>query len=267
MGIPLLRGRTFTDNDRPDTAPVVIVNEALAHRYWPGEDPIGKRVKGFDPRGRNDDWLTVVGLVKDVRSGGLEKAPYSQIYEVQSQRGETTGNLVIRTAAYPTQVAAAARTVIRRVNSQVVISSIRTMEQLLSAQETQRRFQTWLIGVFSAIALALAALGVFALMHYSVAARTAEIGIRMAVGARSTDIVRLILSNGARLACGGILVGAIAAMWTTEAIAGMLFKVTPEDPITFTWAALTLLGVALLACYLPARRASRVDPMSALREN
>ncbi len=266
MGISLLRGRFFNERDRPSSPPVAIINETLARRYWPHENPIGRRLKGFDPRGQHDDWLTVVGVVKDMRSGGLEKAPFSQIYEVQAQRGEQLGNLVVRTSSNPAAIAGAVRRVIHTANHAAIVSSVRTMEELLDLQEMQRRFQTWLISVFAGLALALAALGVFAIMHYSVAAKTNEIGIRMAVGANANDIARLVLGNGVRLALAGILMGAVAASWSTQAVSGMLYKVTPEDPFSFVSAALTLLIVALLASYLPAHRAARLDPTVALRQ-
>jgi predicted permease len=267
MGIPLVRGRFFNNTDRPDSPPAVIVNETLARRYWPGDDPIGKRVKGFDPRGQHDDWLTVIGVVKDTRSGGLEKAPFSQIYEVQAQRNtEQIGNLVVRTTGNPSELAPSIRTVIHHVNQDAAVPSITPMEMLLDRQKTQRRFQTWLISVFSGLALALAALGIFAIMHYSVAARTGEIGIRIAVGASPSDIARLVLGDGTRLAIAGIAAGAFAATWCTQVISGMLYNVKPDDLSSFVSAACVLFLVALLASYLPAYRASHVDPMSALRQ-
>lgn len=267
MGIPLLRGRYFNEQDRADSGLVAIVNETLARRYWPGEDPIGKRLKGFDPRGKHDDWITVVGEVRDTRSGGLEKAPFSEIYEMQAQSGEQLGNLVVRTASDPTPLAAAARKLVHEVDPLATVPSIESMAQLLDVQLTQRRFETWLIGVFSAMALALAALGVFAVMHYFVTAKRNEIGIRMALGARAGDIVRLILNQGTRLACPGVAAGAIIAMWSTGAIRGMLYQVQATDPLTFVVAGLTLIAVALFACYGPAQRASRIDPMTALRQD
>jgi len=266
MGIPLLRGRFFSDHDTPFLPPVAIVNETLARRYWPGEDPIGKRLKGFDPRGRKDDWLTVVGLVKDTHSGGLEKAPFSQIYEVQSQRGEQLNNLVLRTAGDPAAVAASVRSILHQINPNAVVANVSTMEQLFDAQTAARRFQTWLTGAFSAFALGLAALGVFAIMHYSVAVRTNELGIRMALGASPREILLLIIGDGTRLAVAGILVGAAGALWSGSAIGSLLFHVTPSDPLNFTAAVLTPLLPALLACYVPAVRASQVDPMRAMRE-
>jgi predicted permease len=270
MGIPLLRGRYFDHRDGPDAPPVVMVNETLARRYWPGEDPIGKRLRGMDPRGpnggKNDDWLTVVGLVGDMRAAGRERQPISQIYEVQAQRGETTGQLVIRTTGDPSQLAVAARAAIHDTNPEARVSTVSTMEHVLEEQQAERLFQTWLIGVFSAAALGLAALGVFAVMHFAVAAKTREIGIRMAVGARASDILGLVLGDGARLAAAGIVAGALASAWTTEALSGLLFGVKPTDPASFAGAAAVLATVAVLACYMPARRAARLDPVAALRE-
>jgi len=242
----------FDDRDQPNQPPVAIINETSARRYWPGEDPIGKHLKGFDPRGHNDDWLTVVGVVKDTRTG-LEKAPFSQIYEVQAQRvGERINDLVIRTAGNPADLANSVRGVIRTVNHNAAVASITTMELLLDRQRPERRFQTWIISTFSGTALGLATLGIFATMHYSVAARINEIGIRMAIGANSSDITRLVLGNSTRLAVAGIAVGVLAALWSTEAISGMLYNVKPDDPWSFGGAA--------------AYRASHIDPMSALHE-
>ncbi len=256
------------DRDRPTSSPVAIVNQTLARRYWPGEDPIGKRLKGFDPRGQNDDWLTIVGVVKDSRAGGLEKPPFSQIYEVQSQRiSEQIGSLVVRTAGNPAQLAQAVRTLIHSVNHNAVVSSITTLEMLLGQQQLQRRFQTWLLSIFSGLALALAALGVFAVMHYSVAARTNEIGIRMAVGATSIDVVRLVLKSGISLAMAGVALGGLGAMYITRVLSGMLYGIRPGDPLSFLGAASILLAVAALATLLPAQRASQIDPMIALRQD
>jgi putative ABC transport system permease protein len=270
MGIPLLRGRYFDERDGPDVPPVAIVNETLARRYWPGEDPIGKRLKGQDPRGpnggKNDDWVTVVGLVRDIRAAGRERQPISQIYEYQKQSRELTPMLVIRTPGNPAQVASAARAALSGIDRSAKITAVATMEHILEEQQTQRLFQTWLIGVFSAIALGLAALGVFAVMHFSVAAKTREIGIRMAVGARSVNIARLVIGDGARLAATGIAAGAIGSVWTNDVLSGLLFGVKATDPASFGAAAALLAVVSVMACWLPARRAARLDPVAALRE-
>ena len=266
MGIPLLRGRFFTARDTPSSPPVAIVNETLVRRYWPREDPIGKHVKGFDPRGQHDDWLTIVGVVKDTRSGGLEKNPFSQIYEVQSQRGDQLNNLVIRTSGNPAAFASAVRSIVRKLNHNAVIANVSTMEQLLASQTADRRFETWLIGVFSALALGLAAIGVFAVMHYSVAVRTNELGIRMALGANPAKILLLVVGDGTQLAFIGVLLGTVGSVWSSRAIASLLFQIKPLDALNFAAALLLPLLMALIASYLPALRASRIDPLKALRE-
>ncbi len=265
MGIRLERGRFFDDRDSADAPPVAIINETLAARYWPHADPIGKHLKGFDPRGSHDDWLTVVGVVADTRSAGLERAPISQIYEVQAQRGEQIGSLVVRTSN-TTKLAASIREVLHQMNPDVTVASIATMEQLLGRQQMQRRFQTWVVSMFSAIALVLALFGVFAAMHYSVAARRSEIGIRIAVGARPGDVLLLVIRSGARIALWGVLAGSVAAIWLVQLISSMLYGVRPTDPISIAAAAGSLLMVAVLGSYGPALAASRVDPISSLRQ-
>ncbi len=267
MGIPLVAGRFFNERDIPSSPPVAIVNETLVRRYWPGQNALGKRLKGFDPRGRHDDWLTVVGVVKDTRSGGIEKAPFSQIYEVQAQSGDQLNNLVVRTTGDPSGIASLIRAELRHVNSSAMTVQVSTMEQLLSEQTASRRFQAWLIGAFSALALGLAALGVFAIMHYSVAVRTNEIGIRMALGAKPSKILLLVSGEATRLATAGVVIGLVGAAWFAKTIGGLLFQVTPSDPLNFGAAALTPLLIAMLASYPPALHASRVDPMRALRED
>lgn len=270
MGIPLLRGRFFEEHDGPTAPPVVIVNETLARRYWPGEDAVGKRVKGWDPRGpnggKNDDWLTVVGVVKDIRGGGRERKPFAQMYEAQAQRGEVINLFVVRTAHDPAQATSGLRAAIHDANPNVGVAGVNTMEEVLADQEAQRRFETWLIGLFSAVALGLAALGVFAVMHLTVTARTREIGIRMAVGARAGDILHLVIGSGAKLAIMGIAAGAFASAWVTDVLAGILFAIKPTDLWSFAGAAIVLTLVAIAACLFPALRAAHLDPISAMRD-
>jgi predicted permease len=267
LGVPLLGGRYFDDRDTADAPPVVIVNETLARRYWPGEDPIGKRVKGMDPRGKNDDWVTVVGLAKDMRSAGREHQPFAQVYEPQAQSGENTTTFVIRTAREPFAAASAVRAAIHDTDPAVSVASIQPMERVIEARETDRRFETWLIGAFSAAALALAALGVFGVMHFAVGAKTREIGIRMAVGARASNIFSLVIGDGARLAAAGIGVGLLGSAWSADALSGMLFGVKPIDPASFLAAIAILICAAIAACYFPARRAASLDPVAALRQD
>lgn len=266
MGIPLRAGRFFNDRDGPNAQPVVIVNETLAQRYWPGEDPVGRRLKGFDPRGKNDDWLTVAGVVADMRSHGIERAPISQIYEPQAQRlTETTPNLVVRTAGDPLALVANLREALRSIDKTVILSGVSTMEQQLGEQTARRRFETWLLGVFSGLALALAAIGIYGVMYYAVARRTQELGIRLALGASAEGVVRLVLAQGMQFAIAGIGLGLFSSLWLARAMAGMLYGITPADPVALGSAAILLLSISLLAAYLPARRASRIDPISALR--
>ncbi|MCU1262994.1 MAG: hypothetical protein JWO80_5879 [Bryobacterales bacterium] len=265
MGIPLLHGRYFNDQDQPASPPVAIVNETLARRFWPGEDPTGKRLKGFDPRGQHDEWVTVVGVVRDTRSTGIEKNPISQIYEVQAQREETTPNFVIRTAGDPVQLVASVRAAVRALSKTAIVSDVMTVEDKLKEQTAQRRFETWVLAVFSTLALALAGIGIYGVMQYSVSQRTHELGLRMALGARASDVFAMVLLEGLGVAATGMLVGALGAFWTAHSIGSLLYGVRATDPITFGSVALVLLGVAALACFVPALRATKVDPAVALR--
>jgi predicted permease len=265
MAIPLIEGRYFTAQDGPEAPPVAIINQTLAKRYWPGEDPVGKRLKGFDPRGRNDEWVTVVGLVADMRSHGLERVPMAEIYEVQAQRGEGTPNLVVRTSSNPMQLAPTIRSILRSLDKSVIISSITTMQDVLREQTASRRFQARLMGLFSALALLLAAVGVYGVMHYFVTQRIPEIGVRMAFGASGKDIVSMFMRRAVRFAGPGLAVGLVLSILSASLIKRMLFAVTNTDPMSFLGALSLLILVALSATYFPARRASRVDPMVALR--
>lgn len=265
MAIPLIRGRYFTPQDGPDSPPVAIINQTLAKRYWPGEDPIGKRLKGFDPRGHNDDWVTVVGVVADMRSHGLERVPMAEIYEVQAQRGEATPNLVVRTSSDPMQLAQTIRSTLRSVDKSVVLSGIMTMEDVLREQTAARRLEAWLMGLFSGLALLLAAVGIYGVMHYFVTQRIPEIGVRMAFGAGRKDIVSLVVSRALGFASAGLSIGLVLALWAASLIKRMLFGVTDTDPLSFLGALSLLILVAVCATYFPALRATHVDPMVALR--
>lgn len=267
MGTPLLRGRYFGPKDVSNSALVAIVDESMARRYWPGEDPIGKRFKGQDQRGQNDDWITVVGLVRDMRRSGVENSPFPHVFEPAEQGVDVarTPYLVVRTSGDTRMIAGELRSTVRSLSDSAILSSVTTLEQELDEQLSPRRFQTWLLGIFSVIALLLAALGIFGLMHYSVAQRTPEIGIRTALGARPGDVLHLILAEAAKLAFLGIAIGIGGALVLTRFIASLLFAVRPADPLTFAGVPILLASVALLASYIPARRAMRIDPMVALR--
>jgi predicted permease len=267
MGAPLLKGRYFTAQDGPSSPLVAIIDEAMARRYWPGENALGKRFKGQDPRGHNDDWLTVVGVVRNMRRSGPETAPTPHVFEPYGQAldGDRTGDLVVRTTGTPQAVAATLRHAVRELGSTAILSNVSTLEQQLAGQLSPRRFQTSLLALFSGIAVILAGAGIFGVMHYSVSQRTQEIGIRGALGAQAHDVLRLVLGQAVRLALAGVAIGICAGLALTRFMSSLLFDVGATDPKTFCGAALLLILVGLVACYVPARRAMRVDPIVALR--
>jgi predicted permease len=265
MGVPLLKGRFFSERDGPDSPLVAIIDESMARRYWPHEDPIGARIKGQDRRGRNDEWVTVIGEVGDVRNHGLDKPATPHVFEWYRQSGDMTPDLVVRTIGSPRALAGSLRSVVRTLDRTAILSPVTTLKQQLSEQLSPRRFQTWLLSLFSLIALLLSALGIYGVMHYSVAQRTHEMGIRMALGAQKSDVLQLVVGQGMILAVVGEGIGIIGALGITRFMSSLLYGVKPTDPVTFVAVSLLLLGVALLACYIPARRATKVDPMVALR--
>jgi len=267
MGTSLLSGRYFTRQDGPNSPLVAIIDESMARRYWPGQDPIGKRFKGQDPRGHNDDWLTVVGVVHDMRRSGLEKNPTPHVFEPcgQALDGDRTGALVVRTTGTSRSIAAAVRATVRELSNTAILSNVSTMEDQLAEQLSPRRFQASLLGLFSGIAMVLAVVGIFGVMHYSVAQRVHEIGIRAALGARPQDVLHLVLGHATKLVFSGITIGIFAALALTRFMTSLLFGVGPTDAFTFFAVSVSLALVALIASYIPARRAMRVDPMVALR--
>jgi putative ABC transport system permease protein len=264
LRVPLRAGRFFNAQDNQGSMPVTIINEMMARRFWPGEEVLGKRFKLGPPQSANP-WLTVVGVVGDMRRESMERQPIAQIFLPYLQREERRMNLLVRTTGSPTQLAAAVRNEIRSIDKTVLVYGISTLENLLARAVATRSFQTWLLTLFSAVALLLAAVGIYGLIHQSVVLRTREIGTRIALGAQPRDILRLVVGQGMRLALFGIGAGWLAAFVLTRVLTGLLYGVTATDPMTFIAVPLLLLLVALLASYLPARRATRVDPMLALR--
>ena len=266
LGTPLLRGRFFSIGDGPDAPPVAIINDAMARRSWPGRDPVGRRFK-LAPRDSDRPWYTVVGVVPDMRRQGLEREPVPQIFESLAQNPPRSVDLFIRTSSDdPLAMAGALRAAVRRVEKHAPVYGVTTLENRLGAFLTQRRFQTSLLIAFSVVALLMAAIGIYGLIQYSIAMRTREIGIRMAVGAQAGEIFRMIILEGLKLSLTGLVLGLLGALWLGQAGSSLLFGVTATDPVTFTTVSLLLTAVATSACYFPARRAMKVDPMVALRQ-
>jgi putative ABC transport system permease protein len=264
MGIPLLSGRYFSSRDTAGTPLVSIIDEAMARRYWPNESPLGKRFKGQDARGKNDDWLTVVGVVKSARRQGLEQGPTPHVYEWSKQAGPTT-DWVIRTTGDPTGYVKSVRLVVREIESGAAISNLISLKAQIELQTSTRRFRTSLLGLFAALAIFLAAVGIYGVMSYAAGQRTQEIGIRMALGAQRSSILWLILRQALALASLGLTVGTTAAVALSRLISSLLFGVTPADPLTFAAATAVLLTIALGATLFPALRATQIDPLPALR--
>jgi putative ABC transport system permease protein len=263
MGIPLLAGRFFTPQDSANAPRVMLISRAMAREYWPGADPIGSKVtmKDWGP----DLTGTVVGVVGDVKLDGLEVATRPAIYWPIQQFVGAFNALVVRSDAPSSSVVPAIRAAVWSVDPEQTIAKISTMEEIASDQFTERRFNLGLIGAFAALSLLLASIGIYGVLAQSVQQRTREIGIRMALGAQSGDVARLVLSQGLGMSLLGIAIGIAGAMAATRLMSSLLFGVKPLDASAFAAAAAVLLAVTLAACWLPARRASRVDPLVALR--
>ena len=264
MGIRSLQGRLFTAADTPESASVVVINETLARSIWPGEDPIGKRVKNGFPES-NMPWREVIGVVNDIKMDGVERPTSMQTYLLYAQEPGTTLGLVVRTHGHPLTLAASVEEAIHSIDKDLPVYAIWTMDQLLGNSLAQRRLTLVLLASLAALALVLAAVGVYGVVSYAVRQRTNELGIRMALGAQRHHVLKLILTQGLKLALLGIALGLGAAWALTQWMESLLFGVRPTDPLTFCAIAAALLCVALVACWIPARRATRVDPMVALR--
>jgi|SRR5579875_1383993 len=258
MKIPLLYGRTYTDEDIQAKNPVVVVDEALANRFWPGQSALGKQV-GYNNKG---PWYTIIGVVGTVRSHTLARATRGTLYFPAYYPGMS---LLVRTVSNPAALAPVIRAQIATLDPTQAVYSVKTMSQRISESVAQQRFATALLALFAVLALILAAIGLYSVMAYVATQRTHEIGVRMALGAQRRDVLRLVLGQGARLALIGVALGVALAFALTRVMASLLFGVTPADPITFVGVSAMLLLVALVACYVPARRAMKVDPIVALK--
>jgi putative ABC transport system permease protein len=263
MGIPLLRGRVFEQADTIENAPpVIIINETMARRYWPNKDPIGKQLKFDDPNFKSS-WFTIVGVVGDVRQDGLEMPPGLMAYSPSV--GEWNNDLVVHSKNNPRALVAAVREQVHAMDPNLAIDHVGVLSDLLSLHESQRKFNALLLGGLAFIALLLAAVGIYGTVSYWVRQRTPEIGIRMALGADQKNIFAQIIKSGMQFIFAGIALGIVGALAAARLIASLLFAVAASDPLTFAAIAILMTLVALAACWIPARRAMRVDPIVALR--
>ncbi|MFZ1137822.1 MAG: ABC transporter permease [Candidatus Sulfotelmatobacter sp.] len=264
MRIPLLRGRFFSEQDLPSNPNVAIISETLARRYFPNQDPIGRQMRfGFPPNSNVP--REIIGVVGDLRDVALIRKPGPMMYVPFAQAPLYGGEVVVRSSSSASSVAAGIRQTVRSIDKDLPVTDVESFPEAVGASVAQERFRTLLMSSFSGIALILAAVGIFGVISYSVSQRTHEIGIRIALGAQQRNVLRLILGQGTKLALLGLGAGAAAALPLTRLMAGLLYGVSATDPLTFGAVGIVLLGVAVTACYIPARRAMRVDPMVALR--
>jgi putative ABC transport system permease protein len=263
LGIPLIRGRIFDERDGADSQHVAVISESLARDRWPNQDPIGHTIE-FGNMDGDLRLLTIVGIVGDVHEYGLDAPPRPTVYVNLFQRPRPVITVIMQSDADPGLLTSAARGILQDLNPEIP-AKFRTFSQVYSASLGSRRFNVILIGVFGIVALLLATAGVFGVMAYSVSRRTHEIGVRVALGAGSGDVLRMILSQGLRTTFVGVAIGIAGSLALTRTVESLLFGVTATDPLTFGGVTLFLVGTALLGCYIPARRATKIDPTVALR--
>ena len=265
MGIPVEEGRVFDERDKDGAPSVCVIDESFARTHWPGESAIGRRVKFGRLEDAKSPWLEVVGVVGHVKNYGVDEPSRVEIYLPFLQDSVSSFSLLLRTKGDPASLAAPLRAAVRQADPELPTYAVRTLEEILAERTAQRRLAALLISVFASLALVLAAIGIYGVMSYTVSQRTQEIGVRMALGAERTTILGMVLRQGTSLALLGVGIGLLVAFAIGRVIASMLFETSPGDPPTFSLVPVVLFGVAALACYLPARRATRVDPMVALR--
>jgi putative ABC transport system permease protein len=256
-----LKGRLFNEHDAADAKGRVVINETMARRHWPNEDPIGRRVRiAWD-----DLEDEVIGVVGDVKHSGLDAEPRAMTYWPYARNAYQTMTVTVRTAGDTGRVVGSIVELVRQLDPELVVANVKTMDEVVSSSVAQRRLTMLLLTIFAATALLLAAVGIYGVIAYSVTQRTQEIGIRMALGAQHTDVLRMVVRQALLLAVAGIVIGGAGALLLTRLMEGLLFQVKPGDPLTFAVVSGVLAGVALLASYIPGRRATRVDPVIALR--
>src|SRR6185295_2476666 len=265
LGIPVREGRVFDSRDGIEGEKVIVVNRTLAHKIWPGKSPVGQRVTFSVPITPKSEWLRVVGVVADTRIGELKDEPGLQAYLPLLQSPNTEAALVVRTAGAPGGLTSAVARAVREVDSSLPIANPKTLDQLLDDSLSAQRANAILLALLAALALVLAAVGVYGVLSYSVSERTREIGLRMALGAASGEVLRQMLREGLATVLAGIAAGLLGAFYLARSLESLLYGVTARDPLTFVGVPLVLLAVAVVATWVPARRATKVEPVVALR--
>jgi putative ABC transport system permease protein len=260
LGVPVKSGRHFDGRDAAGATEVVVINEAMARRFWPDEDPLGKRLRiGENP------WRTIVGVVGDVKNDGLGAETRPEMFYPLAQSPLPFMTLVVRSDTDPAALAAAVRGAVREVDKEQPVYDVKTMEQRVNESVSSQRLTALLVGLFAALAVTLAAVGIYGVISYTVTQRTHEIGVRVALGARGVDVLRLVVAQGMRLVLAGVGLGIVGALALTRLVSSFFFGVSAADPAVYGGVSLLLVAVALLACLIPARRAAKTDPMVALR--
>ncbi len=262
LGIPLLRGRLFTNADNENAPQVAVINEAFARTWWPNDNPLGKRIKlGRAPT----SWTTIVGVVPDARTESLESASIPLIYLSAWQRTDKELAIFLRGQLDPAAIPGQAREVVQSIDPELPVFGAKTLPEVVAGSLAQRRFSMQMVLLFALTALLLAGIGIYGTISFIVTERTRDIGVRIALGAQRSSILQMVLRQGLELAIAGAIFGLVGALVVSHLMAGLLYGVSPNDPLTFIGVTLVLTAVALAACYIPARRATRVDPIVALR--
>ena len=258
---PIVRGRTFTDHDDLKALPVAVINQTMAKHRWASEDPVGKRIS-FD---QGQHWITIAGVVGDVKEYGLDRPMGDEVY-VPLLQANFAANLVLRTAGDPMVIAPAVRAALHDVDPQLAVDRVNTVERLQQESVAAPRVMTVLLGIFAGLALVISACGIAAVMALSVSQRTQELGIRMALGAAPDSVVRMVVKQGLLLAAAGTMVGIVGSIVLTRLLKSLLFETSPTDVVTFVAVATVFLTIAAIACFIPARQVTSIDPLIALRQ-
>jgi putative ABC transport system permease protein len=266
MGVPVIKGRVYTDRDDANAPSFMIVNQKLVHDIFPDEDPIGKRITfGSTDEKQQPIWFEIVGVVANVRSLELREEPTAELYFSSWQELWPAMSVVVRSSVEPESLSGSLRQIVNEIDRSVPVSSVKTMDNIVSESITQPRFNLFLLGLFSTVAMLLSAAGIYGVTSYSVTQRTHELGIRIALGAQVGDVLKMVLGQGMAVIGIGLIIGLAAAFALVRLLKSFLFGVGEKDPLTFVAITVGLLLVALFACYIPARRATKVDPLEALR--